>query len=1098
MIDHKRACHDKCDDQQLMEMLRGETIDRDSDRLLVHVENCERCQHRLDELVADESEWQKAADILSGKSRETDRIDLNGTSASFHISRVRVRPPVWTEAMAKSLLSPPSHPEMLGRIGRYDVERLIGSGGMGVVFKAYDTELNRPAAVKLLAPYLASSGSARKRFAREACAAAGVVDDHVVPIHNVESENDPPFLVMQYIAGGSLQEKLDHDGPLEVTEILRIGMQTAKGLAAAHAQGLIHRDVKPSNILLDEGVERALLTDFGLARAEDDACLTCSGFHPGTPHYMSPEQVRGDAIDPRSDLFGLGCVLYALCTGHPPFRAENSYAVTRRITDETPRPIREVNANIPEWLDAIVTKLLSKSRDDRFGSAEQVAELLEGCLAHAQQPTAAPLPEAVARLLPRRSGLPPVAKWLAAGAAALALVFAGVLIVLETNKGTLTIESEADDVPIRIKQRDETVRRLTVGREGATIRLHAGQYTIEIDGSKTTYAVTDGSVIVKRGEIEIAKVTYVQVDGHEPDAPTEARPLSSAVREFNHLYSKDGKGRPQQPLTTGEITARLIWMMGNGELSAEIVAAIQPMLFTSKRLTPAGWQLTGGLVRRRCEHGIIQTWEVNLETNGLSRPISIRRSAIGPPSVLRTPSETSDDKLATPLADAIDDFNACHQQIERFAKLPAELPPLTLDEVLAAIALWRTERDEADVDDATFERLQRIATTHQLPADASFELIPSLENTIGQWFTIGAIRVLIPRVDKPESTYAFMIRNQFIELDRKNPAATHWGVPGSNGIQAGFRLVPAQRIYKRDQVVDIEFLYRSVTGKEIPATLPRVFKYDKVRMGTEVVYAPAIDVQQNRPGGTVSAMIGKQPTVLRGQRMQLCTDKEAELKDGVTMKAIIKPGKSYWLQLVVPNPGDDALDEQLETGKSHYFNTPSLEPKKVLPLFAGHWYRHWGRSIPGQQTPAESTPDPEYIDPFQIGVSLGPVDKSRIPAYYAGGLQVTKVAPYSPAKAVGIEVGDILLSWETNQIYGYDPKENFLKYNTPNNQLKEALEKYAKYNGWSSFNMKFDLLDHRTGEVIRIAPWFGFTAGGSSTKGTLIKRLQERKRVRSE
>ena len=129
-------------------------------------------------------------------------------------------------------------------------------------------------------------------------------------------------------------------------------MQTAKGLAAAHAQGLIHRDVKPSNILLDEGVDRALLTDFGLARAEDDACLTRSGFHPGTPHYMSPEQVRGEAIDGRSDLFSLGCVLYALCTGHPPFRAETSYAVLRRITDDAARPIRvdqfiETYAKIP-------------------------------------------------------------------------------------------------------------------------------------------------------------------------------------------------------------------------------------------------------------------------------------------------------------------------------------------------------------------------------------------------------------------------------------------------------------------------------------------------------------------------------------------------------------------------------------------------------------------------------------------------------------------------------------------------------------------------------------------------------------------------------
>ncbi|MCA9202861.1 MAG: serine/threonine protein kinase, partial [Planctomycetales bacterium] len=277
--------------------------------------------------------------------------------------------------MVKQLLDPPSHPEMLGRLGRYEIERLVGSGGMGIVFRAHDTELNRPVAIKMLAPYLASSGSARKRFAREARSAAGIIDDHVVPIHNVESEADPPYLVMQYVAGGSLQEKLDRCGPLSVTEIVRIGLQAAKGLAAAHAQGLIHRDVKPSNILLDEGVERALLTDFGLARTEGDACLTRSGFQPGTPHYMSPEQVRGESIDGRSDLFGLGCVLYALCTGRPPFRAESGYAVLRRITDDTPRSIREINENIPEWLEQIVMKLLSKSHHEHIGSKEEAAGL---------------------------------------------------------------------------------------------------------------------------------------------------------------------------------------------------------------------------------------------------------------------------------------------------------------------------------------------------------------------------------------------------------------------------------------------------------------------------------------------------------------------------------------------------------------------------------------------------------------------------------------------------------------------------------------------------------------------------------------------------
>jgi len=273
---------------------------------------------------------------------------------------------------------------MLGRLGRYDIERVIGSGGMGIVLKAHDSELNRPIAIKLLAPHLAHVGAARERFAREGRAAAAVVHEHVVAIYNVESDGKAPFLVMQYVPGRSLQTRVDDDGPLAVEEVLRIGMQAASGLAAAHGQGLVHRDVKPANILLENQVERAILTDFGLARAIDDASLTQTGILAGTPHYMSPEQACGGVVDYRSDLFSLGAVLYFMATGRPPFRAAGAMAVLQRVCREKHRPAWQVNSAVPDELSELIDRLLEKKPSRRLASAEAVQQELSALLSRVQ------------------------------------------------------------------------------------------------------------------------------------------------------------------------------------------------------------------------------------------------------------------------------------------------------------------------------------------------------------------------------------------------------------------------------------------------------------------------------------------------------------------------------------------------------------------------------------------------------------------------------------------------------------------------------------------------------------------------------------------
>ncbi|MBS0206077.1 MAG: serine/threonine protein kinase [Planctomycetes bacterium] len=348
-----------------------------------HVGGCEQCRQLLASAEVD-AQWQEEiCPILRTPSDFADAAsEQDESTAGSHGLESVLR-----------LLGPTDDPRMLGRIGTYEIVGVVGHGGMGVVFKAFDAPLNRFVAIKLLLPHLAASGSARRRFAREGQAAAAVIDDHVLPIYSVAEWQGIPYLVTQYSRGTTLQKRIQEQGPLELKEILRIGLQTARGLAAAHAQGLVHRDVKPSNILLDGTVERAMLTDFGLARAVDDATLTRTGIISGTPQYMSPEQAGGDAVDHRSDLFSLGSVLYAMCTGRPPFRADTTFGILRRIRETSPSPIREINADIPQWLERIVLKLLSKETSERYPTATEVATLLEHCLAHVQQPTAVPLPK---------------------------------------------------------------------------------------------------------------------------------------------------------------------------------------------------------------------------------------------------------------------------------------------------------------------------------------------------------------------------------------------------------------------------------------------------------------------------------------------------------------------------------------------------------------------------------------------------------------------------------------------------------------------------------------------------------------------------------
>jgi serine/threonine-protein kinase len=338
-----------------------------------HLQHCARCREKLDQLIGEDGLLDSVRHYFASDPFEAQAKAPAGESLDF--------------------LGPSDWPESLGRLGTYEVVGVLGRGGMGVVLKAYDPALRRNVAIKVLSASLASCGAARRRFLREARAAAAVVHEHVVSVYAVVETVGPPFFVMEYVPGRSLQDRLDRNGALSLPEILRIGMQAAAGLAAAHAQGLVHRDVKPANILLENGIERVRLSDFGLARAAADAAVTQSGVVAGTPHYMAPEQACGQSADTRADLFSLGSTLYTMCAGHPPFRAETPLAVLRRVCDDNPRPLREINSEIPTWLESIITRLHAKHPARRYQTASEVADLLGRCLAHVQHPLASALPD---------------------------------------------------------------------------------------------------------------------------------------------------------------------------------------------------------------------------------------------------------------------------------------------------------------------------------------------------------------------------------------------------------------------------------------------------------------------------------------------------------------------------------------------------------------------------------------------------------------------------------------------------------------------------------------------------------------------------------
>jgi serine/threonine protein kinase len=375
--------------------------------------------------------------------------------------------------------APPEQEDELGRLGSYRLLEVLGAGGMGVVFRAEDLQLRRPIALKVLKPTLDEDAEPRVRFLREARAAAALEHEHIVTIYHVGEDRGIPYLAMQLLQGETLDARLRREPRLPMLQLLRIGRQIAKGLDAAHARGLVHRDIKPGNIWLESGRDRVKIVDFGLVRTADDQHLTRTGVVMGTPAYMSPEQARGAHVDFRSDLYSLGAVLYHMATGRTPFEAEDTISLLMALTQDQPPPILSLNEQVPPLMAGLVNHLLAKLPEGRPPSARAVVEILS-TVEH--QVKAALGSGSVPGVQPARRGRPRTAAVVIAAVASAALGFAGFtfgpsLWRLAANEGQLVLTSDDPSARVLVKQNGRTVVEVSSNR---TLDLAAGLYEVEL------------------------------------------------------------------------------------------------------------------------------------------------------------------------------------------------------------------------------------------------------------------------------------------------------------------------------------------------------------------------------------------------------------------------------------------------------------------------------------------------------------------------------------------------------------------------------------------------------------------------------------------
>jgi WD40 repeat protein len=474
-----------------------------------------------------------AGDPLLAALRDSSGMaDLDAPELGELIARFQT-PPVGPTATPVTDGPQQAEPELQG-LGGYRLIRVLGRGGMGVVYEAEDSQLGRRVALKVLSAHAAREPGARDRFLREARLAAAVEHDHITPVFHVGEDQGLPFMAMSLLHGETLEARL-RAGPVPLPESVLIARQAAEGLAAAHARGLVHRDVKPSNIWLerhsDGTFKRVRLLDFGLAKplAPTDVELTRSGVVMGTPAYMAPEQARGLPTDHRADLFSLGVVLYRMTTGVRPFDGADAFAVLTALVVDTPRAPAVVNPEVPPELSDLVMRLLEKDPGRRPQSAQVVAEELAAIAAGvpANAPMQAPR-QAAAVPMPAGSGqsggassLPGAAPprrrpgWLVPAVVVVVLVlgaagaFYGVTISrFLLGRGELLIEADDPGVEVAVQDAGGGKHERVLG---GPLVLPNGEATVTFTDPSTRAVLLTRTVGVPRSGAASVRVTAAEL-----------------------------------------------------------------------------------------------------------------------------------------------------------------------------------------------------------------------------------------------------------------------------------------------------------------------------------------------------------------------------------------------------------------------------------------------------------------------------------------------------------------------------------------------------------------------------------------------------------